>query len=134
MKIVVPTLPESEDSAVISTLYVQEGETVSEGQVLLEVETSKVVLEVTAVVDGVISGIMISQGDYVNSEQVLMDLNGEDVSAYEESEIIEVDPESFALEEEIGESPTKNESSSFGLWMVGLVALILVISLGVKGL
>jgi len=134
MKIVVPTLPESEDSAVISTLYVQEGETVSEGQVLLEVETSKVVLEVTAVADGIISGIMISQGDYVNSEQVLMDLNGEDVSAYEESEIIEVDPESFALEEEVGDSSTKNESSSFGLWMVGLIALTFIISLGVKGL
>lgn len=127
MKIVVPTLPENEDSAVISTVYVQEGETVSEGQVLLEVETSKVVLEITAVADGVISGIMISQGDYVNSEQNLMDLNGEDVSAYEKSETIEVDPESFALEGETSDSSSKNESSSFGLWMVGLVVLILII-------
>jgi 2-oxoglutarate dehydrogenase E2 component (dihydrolipoamide succinyltransferase) len=134
MKIVVPTLPESEDSAVISTLYVQEGETVSEGQILLEVETSKVVLEVSAVASGVISGLMVSQGDYVNSEQVLMDLNGGDVSAYEESETIEVDPESFILEEEIGDSSTKNESSSFGLWMVGLVTLIFIISIAAKGL
>lgn len=134
MKIVVPTLPESEDSAVISTLYVQEGETVSEGQVLFEVETSKVVLEVTAIANGVISGVIVSQGDYVNSEQVLMDLNGADVSAYEESETIEVDPEFFALEEEVGDSPTKNESSSFGLWMVGLIALIFIISIAVKWL
>ena len=134
MKIVVPTLPESEDSAVISTLYVLEGETVSEGQVLLEIETSKVVLEVTAVADGVISGIMISQGDYVNSEQDLLDLNGKDVSAYEESETIEVDPESFALEGELSDSSTKNESSSFGLWMIGLVVLIFIISISVKGL
>jgi 2-oxoglutarate dehydrogenase E2 component (dihydrolipoamide succinyltransferase) len=133
MKIVVPTLPESEDSAVISTLYVQEGETVNEGKILLEVETSKVVLEVAAVANGVISGLMVSRGDYVNSDQVLMDLNGVGVSAYEESETIEVDPESFALEEEIGDSSTKNESSSFGVWMVGLVTLIFIISIVAKG-
>jgi len=134
MKIVVPTLPESEDSAVISTLYVQEGDSVNEGQVLLEVETSKVVLEVTAVANGIISGLMVSRGDYVNSEQVLMDLNGEDVTSYEESETIEVDPESYGLEEEIGEPSTKSESSSFGLWMVGLVVVIFIISISTKGL
>ena len=134
MKIVVPILPESEDSAVISTLYVHEGETVTEGQVLLEVETSKVVLEVTAVATGVISGVIVSQGDYVNSEQALMDLNGPDVTSYEESEIIEIDPETYGLEEEIGEPSTKNESSSFGLWMIGLVVAIFIISIGAKGL
>lgn len=132
MKIVVPILPESEDSAVISTLYVHEGETVTEGQVLLEVETSKVVLEVTAVATGVISGLIVTQGDYVNSEQALMDLNGPDVTLYEESEIIEIDPETYELEEEIGEASTKNERSSFGLWMIGLVLAIFIIFIGAK--
>jgi len=134
MKIIVPTLPESEHSAVISTLYVQEGESVSEGQVLLEVETSKVVLEVTAVANGIITGLVVSRGDHVQSEQFLMDLNGEDVTSYEESEIIEVDPESYGLEEEIDDPLTKSESSSFGLWMVGLVIAIFIISIVAKGL
>lgn len=134
MKIVVPTLPESENSVVISTLHVQEGESVTEGQVLLELETSKVVLEVTAVANGVISGLAVSLGDYVNSDQTLMDLSGEDVTLYEESETIEVDPESFGLEEKIDEHLPKNESSTFGLWMVGLVVAISIITIGTKGL
>ena len=134
MKIIVPTLPESEHSAVISTLNVQEGESVNEGQVLLEVETSKVVLEVTAVANGIITGLVVSRGDHVQSEQFLMDLNGEDVTSYEESEIIEVDPESYGLEEEIDDPLTQSESSSFGLWMVGLVIAIFIISIVAKGL
>ena len=134
MEVVVPTLPESVDSAVISALHVLDGESVCEGQVLLELETSKVVLEVTAVANGVISGLKVSLGDYVCSEQTLMDLSGEDVTLYEESEAIEISPESYGLEEEIGESSVKNESSSFGLWMVGLVLVIFVISIGIKGL
>jgi len=134
MDVVVPTLPESVDSAVISALHVQDGESVCEGQVLLELETSKVVLEITAVANGVISGLKVSLGDYVNSEQVLMDFSGEDVTLYEESETIEIDPESYGLEEELGEPSTKNESSSFGLWMGGLVLSIFIISIGVKGL
>jgi pyruvate/2-oxoglutarate dehydrogenase complex dihydrolipoamide acyltransferase (E2) component len=134
MEVIVPTLPESVDSAVISALYVREGESVIEGQVLLDIETSKVVLEITAVANGVISSVKVSLGDYVNSNQTLMELSGEDVILYEESETIEIDPESYGLEEEIGQSPTKKESSSFALWMGGLVLVILIISIVVKGL
>ena len=129
MEILVPTLPESDDSASVSALNVQEGESVSEGQVLLELETSKVVLEITAVADGIISGVAVSLGDYVNSDQSLMVLSGADVSLYEESETIEVDPDSYGLEEDISVSSTKNESSSFVFWIGGLVLLIIIISI-----
>jgi len=134
MEILVPTLPESDDSASVSALNVQEGESVSEGQVLLELETSKVVLEITAVADGTISGVSVSLGDYVNSEQRLMVLSGTDVSLYEESETIEVDPDSYGLKEDIRVPSTKNENSSFGFWIGGLVLLIIIIITGAKGL
>ncbi len=129
MEIHVPTLPESDDSASVSALYVQEGESVSEGQVLLELETSKVVLEITAVADGIISGVAVSFGDYVNSDQTLMVLSGADVSVYEKSETIAVDPDSYGLEEEISVPSTKNESSSFGLFIGVLVIIIIIISI-----
>jgi len=134
MEVLVPILPESVDSAIISAVHVQEGETVSEGQTLLELETSKVVLEVTAVANGVISGVCVSLGDYVNSEQPLMDLNGEDVTLYEESETIDIDPESYDLEEGIVEHSTSNESSSFVFWMAALVLVLFISFLGTKDL
>lgn len=132
MDVVVPILPESIDSAVISALHVQDGESVCKGQILLELETNKVILEITAVANGVVSGLRVSLGDNVKSEQTLMDLSGDDVTLYQERGVVEIDPHFYGLAEEIEESSTKN--NSFGLWMVGLFLVIFVISMIVKGL
>lgn len=103
-----------------------------EGQVLLELETSKVVLEVTAVANGVISDLKVSIGDHVSSEQTLMALSGEEVTLFEQSEIIEFDAGSCDIDHDACETSDKGGYSSFTLWMVGLVLVIFIVSLSLR--
>ncbi|MBB1300990.1 hypothetical protein H5183_06545 [Pseudoalteromonas sp. SR44-8] len=70
----VPTLPDSIHTADIAKLYVSEGQLVYAGDVLFDVETEKVVLEVMADCSGIIENITIANGDHVNPEQVVMTL------------------------------------------------------------
>ncbi|MGO2128298.1 MAG: biotin/lipoyl-containing protein [Pseudoalteromonas prydzensis] len=70
----VPMLPDSIHTADIAKLYVSEGLLVYAGDVLFDVETEKVVLEVMADCNGIIENITIANGDHVNPEQVVMTL------------------------------------------------------------
>ena len=49
----------------------KEGETVNQDEVIVEIETDKVVLEVLAQSDGVITKIIKSEGDTVSSSEVI---------------------------------------------------------------
>ncbi|TKB48311.1 2-oxoglutarate dehydrogenase complex dihydrolipoyllysine-residue succinyltransferase [Ferrimonas sediminicola] len=71
IEIKVPVLPESVADASIATWHVQPGESVSRDQNLVDIETDKVVLEVVAPEDGVISEIIHAEGDTVLAEQVI---------------------------------------------------------------
>ncbi|SDJ12359.1 2-oxoglutarate dehydrogenase E2 component [Ferrimonas sediminum] len=71
IEIKVPVLPESVADASIATWHVQPGDSVSRDQVLVDIETDKVVLEVPAPEDGVISEIKHEEGDTVLGEQVI---------------------------------------------------------------
>ena len=68
-EIKVPVLPESVADAQIATWHVQVGDTVSRDQNLVDIETDKVVLEVVAPEDGVITEILHQEGDTVLGEQ-----------------------------------------------------------------
>lgn len=68
----VSAFPDSIRTADIAKLYVSEGQLVYAGDVLFDVETEKVVLEVMADCSGIIENITIANGDPVNSEQVVM--------------------------------------------------------------
>ncbi|MGS0535422.1 biotin/lipoyl-containing protein [Pseudoalteromonas sp. SaAl2] len=68
----VPTLPDSVTTAKITNLYVNEGQLVYVDDVLFDVETDKVVLEVMADCNGIIENITIANGDAVTCEQVVM--------------------------------------------------------------
>ncbi|KTF18007.1 biotin/lipoyl-containing protein [Pseudoalteromonas sp. H105] len=68
----VPVFPDSIRTAAIAKLYVSEGQLVYAGDVLFDVETDKVVLEVMADCNGIIENITIANGDHVNAEQVVM--------------------------------------------------------------
>ena len=52
-EIKVPVLPESVADATVATWHVQVGDSVTRDQVLVDIETDKVVLEVPAPADGV---------------------------------------------------------------------------------
>jgi len=70
-EIKVPVLPESVADATVATWHVQVGDKVSRDQNLVDIETDKVVLEVVATSDGVITDISQAEGATVLGEQVI---------------------------------------------------------------
>jgi len=73
-EIKIPILPDSVATAKMTNLYVNEDQLVYLDDVLFDVETEKVVLEVMADCNGIIENITIANGDHVNTEQVVMTL------------------------------------------------------------
>ncbi|CAH9060522.1 hypothetical protein PSECIP111951_02299 [Pseudoalteromonas holothuriae] len=81
-EIKVPVLPESVADATVATWHVSVGDTVTRDQNLVDIETDKVVLEVVAPEDGVITEITQADGATVLGEQVIAILGaGEQASA-----------------------------------------------------
>ena len=66
-----PTFPESVADGTIANWLKKEGDTVSQDEVIAEIETDKVVLEVLAQSDGIISKIIKSEGETVISSEVI---------------------------------------------------------------
>ncbi|MFB5173181.1 2-oxoglutarate dehydrogenase complex dihydrolipoyllysine-residue succinyltransferase [Erwinia amylovora] len=69
--IVVPDLPESVADATVATWHKKPGDSVKRDEVLVEIETDKVVLEVPASADGVLEAILEEEGATVISRQAL---------------------------------------------------------------
>jgi len=67
----VPVLPESVADATIAAWHVKPGESVSRDQNLVDIETDKVVLEVVAPNDGVLSAVMAEEGATVVAEEII---------------------------------------------------------------
>ncbi|GBF07273.1 dihydrolipoyllysine-residue succinyltransferase, sucB [Deinococcus aerius] len=67
----VPVFSESVSEGTLLTWHKQPGEAVKRGEVIAEIETDKVVLEVTAQQDGVLQSVAKNEGDTVLSEEVL---------------------------------------------------------------
>ncbi|NMP32737.1 2-oxoglutarate dehydrogenase complex dihydrolipoyllysine-residue succinyltransferase [Thalassotalea sp. M1531] len=80
-EIKVPVLPESVADATVATWHVQVGDTVARDQVLVDIETDKVVLEVPATSDGVITEISQEEGATVLGEQVIAILSEGEAAA-----------------------------------------------------
>jgi len=66
-----PEFPESIADGEIATWHVQVGESVKRDQVLVDIETDKVVLEVVAPADGHLSEILRQEGETILAEEVL---------------------------------------------------------------
>lgn len=67
----VPVFSESVSEGTLLSWHKKVGETVKRGDILAEIETDKVVLEVTALQDGVLQSVAKNEGDTVYSEEVL---------------------------------------------------------------
>lgn len=66
-----PTFPESVADGTIATWHKQPGEQVSRDELIVDIETDKVVLEVVAPQDGVVSEVIKAEGDIVLSGEVI---------------------------------------------------------------
>ncbi|ORM73212.1 dihydrolipoamide succinyltransferase [Pantoea wallisii] len=71
VEILVPDLPESVADATVATWHKKPGDSVSRDEVLVEIETDKVVLEVPASADGILEAILEDEGATVTSRQIL---------------------------------------------------------------
>lgn len=71
IEILVPDLPESVADATVATWYKKLGDTVKRDEVIVEIETDKVVLEVPALSDGVLAEVVQAEGETVVSKQLL---------------------------------------------------------------
>ncbi|WP_347329472.1 2-oxoglutarate dehydrogenase complex dihydrolipoyllysine-residue succinyltransferase [Marinimicrobium locisalis] len=71
IEIKAPTFPESVQDGSIATWHKKPGESVSRDELLVDIETDKVVLEVVAPADGSISEIIKDEGETVLSKEVI---------------------------------------------------------------
>jgi len=71
MQIKAPQFPESVSEGTIATWHKKVGDAISEGEVLLEIETDKVMMEVPAIASGTLTEIKKEAGATVNSEEVV---------------------------------------------------------------
>ena len=66
-----PTFPESVADGTVANWLKKEGEAVDQDEVIAEIETDKVVLEVVAPINGTLTKILKSEGDIVNSAEAV---------------------------------------------------------------
>lgn len=71
IEIKAPTFPESVADGTVATWHKKPGEACTTDELIVDIETDKVVLEVVAPADGVIKEILKGEGDTVLSEEVL---------------------------------------------------------------
>ncbi|GFM56427.1 2-oxoglutarate dehydrogenase complex dihydrolipoyllysine-residue succinyltransferase [Pseudomonas capsici] len=75
IEIKAPSFPESVADGTISKWHKQPGEAVKRDELLVDIETDKVVLEVLAEADGVLASIVKGEGDIVLSNEVVATLD-----------------------------------------------------------
>src|SRR5437868_10066370 len=63
--VVMPALEMAQETGKIISWLKKEGETITKGEPLLEVETDKAVVEIEATADGVLAGVKSHEGDVV---------------------------------------------------------------------
>jgi len=81
VEIKAPAFPESVADGVVSAWHKGPGDSVARDELLVEIETDKVVMEVVAPEPGVIEAIMVAEGETITSEAVLATLVAGAVSA-----------------------------------------------------
>ena len=74
MEITVPQLPESVAEGTLTAWCKKEGDWVKRDEVVAELETDKVILEIPAPQDGVLTHILVDEGSTVTSTQLLAHL------------------------------------------------------------
>ena len=107
----VPILPESISEATVAAWHKKPGDYVEIDDVIVEIETDKVVLEVPAEESGVLSEILEKEGETVSENQVLGLLDDEakevEVEAPAEEVVEEVPIQEAPAEEVVEEVPTQ---------------------------
>lgn len=97
IEIKAPTFPESVQDGTVATWHKQPGEAVSRDELIVDIETDKVVLEVVAPADGAISEIIKGEGETILSNEV--------IAKFEEGAGASASPEAAPAAEAAPEAP-----------------------------
>lgn len=76
-----PQFPEAVADGTVATWHKQPGDSVSRDELLVDIETDKVVLEIVAPHDGVLKEVLMQEGDTVESQQLIAYLEKTDGAA-----------------------------------------------------
>ena len=76
MDVKLPTLGEGADSGTVVNIYVKEGDTVSKGQSIIELETGKAVAPVPSSAAGTVTKDLVSVGDKISVGAPLISIEG----------------------------------------------------------
>ena len=98
-----PTFPESVADGTVANWLKKEGDPVSQDEIIAEIETDKVVLEVVAPTNGVITKIIKVEGDVVNSAEIIGEFN--------EVNDIQSDDKTIEEQKENAPQPDKDKQS-----------------------
>lgn len=107
IEVKVPELPESIADAVIAGWHKKVGEAVKQDEALVDLETDKVILEVPAASNGVITKILFQEGDTVTAGQVLAIIDETATASATEKETPEEETLSVAKEKTATHIPTE---------------------------
>ena len=102
IEIKAPTFPESVQEGSLATWHKQVGETVKRDELLVDIETDKVVLEVVAPAAGVLTEVFKAEGDIVLSNEVIASIE----------EGAEASAPTAASAEAVAEAPETTESGA----------------------
>ena len=102
-----PVFPESVADGTIATWHKQPGEAVSRDEVICDIETDKVVLEVVAPADGTIASIVKNEGDTVLSAEVIAQFEEGAVSGAAQTQAVQSEEkvEQAAAQTQAGNAP-----------------------------
>jgi len=109
-----PTFPESVADGTVANWVKKEGESVNQDEIIAEIETDKVVLEVVAPSNGVLTKIIKNEGDIVNSAEVIgeFDEKAEAIKHEESLEDVNEEKDSNTKEDQLNIEKNTNSGKS----------------------
>ncbi|HBR7197566.1 TPA: 2-oxoglutarate dehydrogenase complex dihydrolipoyllysine-residue succinyltransferase [Klebsiella pneumoniae] len=110
--ILVPDLPESVADATVATWHKKPGDAVVRDEVLVEIETDKVVLEVPASADGILDAVLEDEGATVLSRQILGRLREGNSAGKESSEKADAKASTPAQRQQVSLEEQNNDALS----------------------
>ena len=105
MEIKAPTFPESIDEGTLAAWHKQPGEAVQRDEMLADIETDKVVIEIVAPVAGALTEILKSEGETVLSDEVIAQFEPGAAGAEPPAADPPGDPQAAPAAVEVGISP-----------------------------
>ena len=109
MKVELPFLAEGIEGGDVVQVLVHEGDQVTEGQSLIELETDKATVPVPAPAAGKVARLLVHQGDHVKVGQALIEMDGGDAPAAQAKAQSKAQPakQKSAKEQPAKEKPAK---------------------------